>query len=788
MANRELISKGSDNQTIKIDSKDFKILIQELIRLDVPILEVGSSSIGKSYSVRQFAEECGVNSEFLFVGTEKSEFIEGIPNLKGIDGDTAKFTYLKPYWFPDQKEIRSRLIKGKSELESLLTTDGNINSLYQKIFTGVGDYKVVNDLKIAVQGYKRTEAEVKSAKKEGKVSKYIYVDVLLYLSTMQGFGNFWLILDEIDKVEKQDKDKYAPLLHIVRERELKGWKLSGMREYPEYDIKFVNSIILRKERLDAALLDPNVDVTDTRIIAIANDLQVMEKEAPALYRRFVKIIIDASLYDERKITLPSGDPNVPVGYDWAKQFEVERQNLHNCIVVKEIPVEGASTSDSGLEAQKKGKKATQTESIGDKMAEIDPEKCGKPLEEMNLQWTLGFFPDILFPGKDSSNQGEGFLSNDIITNYNKSDNPYQTLIFKILSDNFDSRYWKPMLTCVHDQISTKMTDVSKEQERSDEVSMYYAEAGIKLTDLNNPSPSAVGSMVERYAKKMASSEAKFKESIDIQLGLTAGTEETVGLAQTLLKRAFDAIKFGYDLIDMSLEGGKKPTVLTKMLFSAIPFIQTKVVSNSPYIPYDGTIELNDVQDDGIINLLQKISGDDFDTDIKAKDASVKVFAMLEPYRPFIVKYAVGIPSDMVETIADGGYDKITDVNALVNSIIENRPVIVDNIIVAKIKDDKLKMKYFNSISNVKLIEKEMYRNIPGVVAPLLINDYDQNGLTEELKGNISYYTEKFPNTMNLIAAAPKTPAELGDFITDSVANVLANPSDFMISESDLIKG
>ena len=98
------------------------------------------------------------------------------------------------------------------------------------------------------------------------------------------------------------------------------------------------------------------------------------------------------------------------------------------------------------------------------------------------------------------------------------------------------------------------------------------------------------------------------------------------------------------------------------------------------------------------------------------------------------------------------------------------------------------MKYFNSISNVKLIEKEMYRNLPGVVAPLIINDYEQNGLTDELKGNVSYYVEKFPNAMNLIAAAPKTPAELGNFITSNVANVLATPSDYMISESDLIKG
>lgn len=783
MANRELISKGKDDTIPKIDSQGYRTLIQELIRLDVPILEVGSSSIGKSYSIRQFAEECGVNSEFLFVGTEKSEFIEGIPNLKGITGDTAKFTYLKPYWFPDKDQIRARLIAGKAELEALLVSDPTINSLYVMAFTGVGDYKVVNDLKIAIQKYKRTEVDIKE-KKSGneKPSKYVYVNALLYLSTMQGFGNFWLILDEIDKVEKQDKDKYAPLLHIVRERELKGWKLSGLRDYPEYDIKFVNSIILRKARLDAALNDPSIDVTDTRIIAIANDLQVMEKESPALYRRFVKMIIRTSLYEEKKATLPAGNPNTPVGYDWAKQFEIERQNLHNCIVVKDV-ASGNIASGSGIDAQKKAKKEAPTETIGAKMAEIEPEKCGKSLEEMNLQWTLGFFPDILFPGKDSANQGKGFLSNEIITDYNKEDDPYKSLIFKILSDNFDPMYWKPMLTCVHDQISIKMTEVTQEQERSDEVSMFYAEAGVRLDALNSASESAVASMVDRYASKLSNVEKKFKESIDVQKGGT-GTEETAGLNQTLLKRAFDSVKFGFDLISASLTDGKTPSAVTKMLFSSIPFLQTKLIYNSPYIPYDGANELTDVQDGGIVALLEKISSEEMTNEIKAKDAAAKVFAILEPYRPFVVRYGLGVPSEMVISITDGDYSNVTE--EFVNEVIANKPVMTDNLIVSKIKNDKLKMKYFNSISNVQLLDKEVFRNIPGVVMPLLINDFNENGLTPTLSDNIKYYTEKYPNRMIGLSVLKKIPVELGEFMRAESEKVLANPSDYMISESDLI--
>ena len=133
MAQRDLITKGDKNEVFNPDSEHYKMLIKELIRLDIPILEIGSSSIGKSYSIRQFAEEAGVASEFLFVGTEKSEFIEGIPNLKGVTGDTAKFTYLKPYWFPDKDKIRARLIKGRNELYTLANNNNTILNLLNKI-------------------------------------------------------------------------------------------------------------------------------------------------------------------------------------------------------------------------------------------------------------------------------------------------------------------------------------------------------------------------------------------------------------------------------------------------------------------------------------------------------------------------------------------------------------------------------------------------------------------------------------------------------------------------------
>ena len=48
-------------------------------------------------------------------------------------------------------------------------------------------------------------------------------DLCLYLTTILGYGNYWLILDELDKVDEREKDKYAPLLHITRERHIKDY-------------------------------------------------------------------------------------------------------------------------------------------------------------------------------------------------------------------------------------------------------------------------------------------------------------------------------------------------------------------------------------------------------------------------------------------------------------------------------------------------------------------------------------------------------------------------------------
>lgn len=784
MALRELITKGVtlDNKSkgYNPDSVEYKELIKELIRLDVPILEIGSSSIGKSYSIRQFMEEAGVRAEFLFVGTEKSEFIEGIPNLKGVTEGTAKFSYLKPYWFPDKNEIRARLISGRDQINNLSSQDSAIGGLWQK---SKSDYAYVEELKKALLAYKRTDVDIKAATKAGvKVGKYVFEDALLYLSTLQGYGNFWLVLDEIDKVEKQDKDKYAPLLHIVRERELKGWKLSGMRDYPEYDIKYVTSIDKRIERLNAALNDSNADVTDTRIIAIANDLQTMEEESPALYRRFVKIIIRKSLYDERQAKLPSGDAMVAVGFDWSKLYEIKKQELHSCIVGKEISA--SDDSSSGKPKRSGVSSAPNTVTILDQMAEIEEEKTGKPLDEMNLAWTLGFLPEILFPGVDTRGQGEVFVNNKLIENFNDQKEPYQTLLFKIIEDNFDIKYWVPLLECIYDKISTKQATTTKATGMDAEVETFLADAGLTKAKFNSPNPVDVETMMDRYKNKLKFAESKYAEAIDIQKrlqrGETINDKSLAGVQGGVAQTGRDAIVFGNVLIQKSMDG-KKPTELTRMLISAIPFIQTSFISSSPYIPFDGARDLMDIHDNGMVNFITTVSGKGFKTEAEALEATKDVFTVIEPYRRFVIKYAAGATGSDLDAIVDSDYKKITNPSKTIEEIIANRPIIVDQqlsglLSLTKLEDKSLKIQYFESIANVKMIEKEVYSNLKADTWSMIKNSFESGGLTDKLKDSLTDYCSKFPNTMRVLAGSI-TPDQLTTDLTGDLKGYILQECD-----------
>jgi len=767
-----LLSKRNFN----FDAEGYKTLIKELIRLDVPILEVGTSSIGKSYSIREFMEECGIAGTFLFVGTEKSEFIEGIPNLRNIEKGQARFEYLKPYWFPVESEIKDRLKKGRLQLEQdtkITFADQKIGTFktIKELWTACQrNYPLVETLKTALLSFKRTADELKASTaltaeerergdKKSQLGKYIYEDALLYLSTLQGYGNFWLILDEIDKVEKQEKDKYAPLLHIVRERELKGWKLSGMREFPEYDIKNTPDFPKRIIRLNAALEDPNASVTDTRIIGIANDLDNIQKESPALYRRFVKIIIRKSLYSERKATAfslaesDSTDKGKTVGFNWASWYESSRQSVHNCVIAKPI------------RAVVNGK--VKTIGIGENMATIEDKLVGLPLTEMNLQWTLGFLPDILFPGSMPVNVKHK-VRNAIVDNFNATNDPFESLFFKIVADNFHYEYWKSLLECVYTQVDDKGEEGFVDTGVESKIQGLFNDYGLTRDTFNNPDIKGVDNLLAYYQKELNAAD---KNYADHTLGQGKGTKGKGTAGSNLLKTADDSVAFG-DLMVMASLIDDKPTMFTRMLMSSIPFMQTRMFASSPYVPFEAAQQLIATQNKGLINFVETVSGKSFTKEEEAKQAAAIAFALVEPYKPYIVKYGVGASGKDIQDIVDGNYKNIIPrITEVVEDVIKNNPAIIDNGLAGNIsaRQGELKEKYFNSIASVKLIEKEVYSNLPGEPFEMLKNSCKADGLTAELKAEITEYCKMFPYQMKMLSTlipATKEYAGMADYIVE----------------------
>jgi hypothetical protein len=193
----------------------------------------------------------------------------------------------------------------------------------------------------------------------------------------------------------------------------------------------------------------------------------------------------------------------------------------------------------------------------------------------------------------------------------------------------------------------------------------------------------------------------------------------------------------------------------------------------------------------MVNLITTITGKNFDSESLALTAAKEVFTLIEPYKPFIVRYAVGVPSNLVDSVVEGNYGAITDSKATLEEIIANGPVIIDNNILnltSPVKDVPLRLRYFNSLANIKLIEKEVYTNLPGTIWIMITNTFEsQQGLTDDVKKSIDYYAERFPNAIINLAGSPNTPDEVKDYAITKANDVKSNSGNYMISEIDKIR-
>ena len=329
----------------KVGTDTLKTILQ-LVRYDIPVLVVGKSSIGKSYTLIELTEKWRVPSSMLYIGSEKPENIEGLAKLISKDYDTERdsegkkirtgediLKFLKPYWFPNTSTISTQVAngqrifdnyikvydkpgtkfrysykilhqillclmdidyaEGQQEVEAILVDSGNNN-----LSDVTGAPEVLNSKEFMFKRSPETEVQAETAY-EYTLNAYEagrddIRDLCMYLCTILGYGNYWLILDELDKVGEHEKEKFAPLLHIVRERTLKSWTMKeinnkkGMPIPLKVDSGDYSSMVnLVREQITKGL-----PLMDCRIIGIANASNAIEE---ALFRRFCQVIMRSTM-------------------------------------------------------------------------------------------------------------------------------------------------------------------------------------------------------------------------------------------------------------------------------------------------------------------------------------------------------------------------------------------------------------------------------------------------------------------------------------------------------------
>lgn len=438
-------------KTVTFSGENTINLVKQFIRYDIPFLLLGISSIGKSYSIIDMANRWRMPHSILYIGSEKPSNIEGLPRLVGRRSETGDMLeFFKPNWFPNSLLIASYVSSGKAVFDSYVETayngdkkgvlEGSNFRELNEIFEGLFQWKwlststesqdlvlpkqnsasggINKPFKVSRELLDEKELFEKTTENPNFLQKDEVRDMCLYLSTILGYGNFWLILDELDKVDEAEKDKYAPLLHIVRERTIKNFSMRTLNEgegagVPDKVQKGSYKNI--KDRIDESIAK-KFPLLDTRIIGIANATAGIEE---ALFRRFLHIIVE-------QVMMVSTPPQ-------------ELMSLRNCL----------SEVASGVQ-----------QGQNQFLANLE----FKLLQEVNLQWQFSFFPKLINK-QDASNNfilrnlqksissigidalEKGFENNPAQTTATLLNSASDSALFKIVRNNFG----------VDDEISTSLS-------------------------------------------------------------------------------------------------------------------------------------------------------------------------------------------------------------------------------------------------------------------------------------------------------------------------------------------
>lgn len=543
-----------------LQNKKMIEFILNLIRYDVPILMVGSSSIGKSYTILKLAEQWNIPHQILYVGSEKADNIEGLPKLTGLSESETKLKYLKPYWFPDADLIKVKVRSGRAVFDKVNATCysnsfrfnyASLNGLFRKlgeISFGVNAKSVtdtINGKKISF---------IREINEEDKSATNELQDLCLFLSTMLGYGNYWLVLDELDKVDEVDADKYAPMLHIVRERILKDYRMQEINGGKGVNVAGVvadDYLPIYTSLIEH--IDNDLSVVDTRVIGIANQSENINEISEALFRRFVQVIITDVLI--------------------LKDVDEDMGFIKKCLASKQAEVYVKEVEFAYL-------------------------------DEINLQWLYGFLPKLTNKGDAGNFMREDFISTltekyDDISNLTDEqifEGSIGTAFYKLLYDNFKEqpKLCINLTSCIYQKLTSQVN-----QKKNNE----YFKGGIANEELRE--------IVEK--KKLNFDPQMIADDIDdfftkqwITVVLNEQNRSRIFELDTLVRKYFEYVRVScgigetitMDLLQMMGE----PSLCSYLIPKFIRFA-FKVVLNDDTISSDDVARMKDT----VYILLREVS-------------------------------------------------------------------------------------------------------------------------------------------------------------------------------------
>lgn len=570
--------------------------ILNLIRYDLPFLLVGSSSIGKSFTIVAIAEKYRVPYSLLFLGSEKSDNIEGLPKLTGLSSEDDTVKYLKPYWFPKSELIESRIKSGVAVFEKLNKEiyNGSFPFTFKElsyVFEILGNTNFVGNSKDVECTINNKKFKFKREIAQSVESLFLENELdslCLLLSTITGMGNHFLIIDELDKVSEIDSEKFAPMLHVVRERKLKGYNMREFNSNEGADIASHGDYRkVYSKILDAINL--NLSLVDTRVIAIGNQSENINEISDALFKRFIQVIVT------------------------------------DILILKEVPEDVAFI------------KNCLTENF--KQMVVAPVDFAF-LDEVNLQWLFGFLPRITNSTDEGNFFREDFLqtlsaNRDSIANLSKDqvwDDTITTAMHKLVQDNFnDPELQKHLLHCIYKKLTHQ-----GEQKKNNQ----YFDGGIANEELMSISEKKkLGFNAKQVADDIFGD--LMNEYTEVVL-LSKDTSRVYELDRLIRKSAqFMRASLGLEatIIWESLEENSHPDLINYLLPKYLRFAYM-IVLNDDVISSDDTINLLST----VSLLLQNLK-----SDIKNKITEISNFVGSAGGKIEIVGSNVEISTDFEET-------------------------------------------------------------------------------------------------------------------------------------------